>query len=450
MNDFNNKKTLILSLFVMSLGLVMIFGTSYSIITKSYLSDNNYSLKVGNIAVNFGEQENNITLSDSYPISDREALENGKEFSFTINNLGDYTANYSLSIEETSKEKLGEIIRFSYNLNDVGYTAISTLSENNIVCQNVVLEKEKVDTYKMKFWISEETNASYMGKTFSAKLVLNTTQNDYKYATSVIELLGTNKQDGIVGINKEGKVSENDIIEYRYTGLNPLNYLWFNCDEGYTKGESHCEKWRIIGSMDNTWENGLNYYKTLKIIRTDSVENIKYDDISSSDNYNKSYLNSYANNDYYNNLSLSAKNMILNAKWNIGQTSNDISASESYNNEKAEFVYNDVGVISPSDYGFANDYKEYDKKLNNQSKNWLYFENSLLLNKLSDGNILIMNSYNEQFGIVSGDNNNAYAFVPSVYLKPDVSIIDGYGTYDEPYEIDIKFPMSYGTVDKNN
>lgn len=445
--DSLNKKSLILSVFVMSLGLVMLFGTSYSIITKSYITDNSYSLTVGNISVNFGEKENKFTLSNAYPISDKEALETGSEFSFSVNNLGDYTANYSLSIEEESSNKVGEVIRFSYNLNENGYKNISTLDENNIIGQNMILEAEKVDNYKIKFWIKEDANASYMGKVFSAKLVLNTTQNDYKYASSVVELLGNNNLDGVVGISHNGKISTTNIREYRYVGNNPVNYLWFNCNEGYTKGENHCEKWRIIGSFDNTWENGTGIYKTLKIVRSNVIENIKYSTDNSLNNHSDSYLNYYANNTYYNDLTLSAKNMILNAKWNIGKTNNLVNASESYNKEILEFTYNDIGTISPSDYGYASGHDNYDKTLNNQINNWLYQKNIITLNQSNNGNIYVLDTSENSYSIIEGNNSLEYAFLPTVYLKPDVSIISGYGTIDEPYEIDIKFSMTYGTVD---
>ena len=147
--DIKNNKQLIISVMVMSLGLLMVLGTSYSLITKTYSSTNSYSLTVGNIEVSFdSDNENSITLTNSYPISDKEGLESDNEFSFRVNNTGNYTANYSISIEETSPVKIGEVIRFSYNLNDTGYTKVSTLSNNNIVTQNMVLEANKIDEYK--------------------------------------------------------------------------------------------------------------------------------------------------------------------------------------------------------------------------------------------------------------------------------------------------------------
>ena len=42
------------------------------------------------------------------------------------------------------------------------------------------------------------------------------------------------------------------------------------------------------------------------------------------------------------------------------------------------------------------------------------------------------------------DENGEYNYLPSVYLKPDVSIIDGYGTFDNPYELNISYDAEKG------
>lgn len=421
--DLIRNKTLFLSVFFMIIGLTMIIGTSYSVVMNSPLSDDNYSLTVGNVSATFMNDENKILLSNSFPISDEEALKSENEFSFSVTNSGNYTANYSLSIEETSTTLIGEVIRFSYNLNDNGYNTVSTLSENKIINQNMVLEKDKTDNYKMKFWIKEEAGANYMGKVFSAKLVLNTTQNDYKYATSVIEILGKSNLDGVSEINN------NSIIEYRYTGSKPNNYVWFNCNDGYTRGEEYCEKWQIIGSIDNTWENGLGIYKTLKIVMNSPVDKVTYFHNKYNTNSNSNLIN-YANNTYYNTLSLSAKNMILNARWNVGSVTKSNNVNELYLKEASAYRYLDVATISPSDYLLAG------------NDNWIYDNNLLTLNGTSSGCYIANDN-----DVIEGDNGHEYNFIPSVFLKPDVSIIGGYGTIDNPYEIGVKFPMSYGTIE---
>ena len=82
----------------------------------------------------------------------------------------------------------------------------------------------------------------------SAKVVIEATQNEYKYATNILDAVyDLEDKEGLVAIGSDGQLyTEDSIREYRYSGSNPKNYVWFNCADGYTKGSEHCEKWRII------------------------------------------------------------------------------------------------------------------------------------------------------------------------------------------------------------
>lgn len=378
------NKSLIISVLVMGLGLLMLVGTSYSLIRKTSVTNNSYGLSVGDIKVDFNGEENNITLENGVPISDSDGIKGDKEFTFVVSNTGDYTANYSIAIDETSVEKIGKVIKYSYSLNDSNYIVPKTIEESNYINQNVILEQGKSDTYKIKVWLDIDADASYMGKEFTAKITLSSTQNDYKYASSVVDILGKDNKDGVKLINNN----------YYYTSGNN-NYVWFNCDDGYTKGINHCERWQIIGTFDNSWENGINNYKVVKIINPQNSGKIKYND----------FVNKL-NVDYYNDLKLSAKDMLLNGKWDDGR-------------------YLEVGMISENDY--------------TNIKDWLVIDNLMFYPNNEYKGIIDKN-------ITSLDENGEYNYLSSVYLKPDVSIIDGYGTLDNPYELSIKFPMSYNEI----
>ncbi len=53
----------------------------------------------------------------------------------------------------------------------------------------------------------------------------------------------------------------------RYIGSNPANYVYFNCTEGTEQNDQNCEKWRIIGLMDNIQTKEGKTERLLKIIR---------------------------------------------------------------------------------------------------------------------------------------------------------------------------------------
>jgi len=81
----------------------------------------------------------------------------------------------------------------------------------------------------------------------------------------------------------------------RYTGSDPKNYVWFNCedsyekdgqtinygDEGYEYNETNCELWRIIGVFD------VEGTKRVKIINTSSTFSASWD--SSASDVNMGY-----------------------------------------------------------------------------------------------------------------------------------------------------------------
>ena len=54
-----------------------------------------------------------------------------------------------------------------------------------------------------------------------------------------------------------------ELVDYRYIGDNPNNYIYFNCT--YSEDISTCEIWRIIGVFDVEDENG-NIETRTKII----------------------------------------------------------------------------------------------------------------------------------------------------------------------------------------
>ena len=251
-----------------------------------------------------------------------------------------------------------------------------------------------------------------MNKHFSASIILSATQNEYKYASSVIEKLGNNNQDNVIKVDNG----------YRYNKIDSLNYLWFNCQEGFSKGEDYCEKWRIIGSFNNKSEKSNTEYPSLKIISTKSFDNISYNS-EENNNFDESYINSFANGYYYDKLNSQTQKLILKARWNIGDVKSnnytDVLKEESNIN-----YYANIALPNISDYLY----------LQNES---FLGNNYMFLNK-TNGNVNVFDGK-----ISNGRNEIEYAFVPCLYLRADVSIISGDGSDSNPYEIAIKYPLNY-------
>lgn len=395
---------------VLALGIVLLLGSSYSLI-NSTVTEESYGFNVASFNVEF-QDRSNIQIK-TIPISDEEGKAKSKEFSFTVNNTSNNDVNYRLDILENSTYPMADVIKYTYSLNNGEYTDIYRLSKNNTISQNRVLPKGEKDTYKIKFWLSIEADEEYMNKAFSAVINLSATQNEYKYATNTMESLANNNLDGIKKVGSD----------YRYSSMDN-NYVWFNCTDSHTKGEEYCEKWHILGSFDNNWENGVGTYKSLKIMRDEVYDEISFNNKEKTGDYNNSYINMFLNGAYYDKLNSKAQELILRAKWNIGKVEED-NYTKAFYDETLKNYYANIGLINVSDYLYL--------------QNSFPYENILSLNK-NDDKVIVLNKNN----ITTASGLQNFSIIPCLYLKPDVSILSGDGSVNNPYELGIKFPMTYG------
>ena len=406
------NKTYFLATLIFSLGVLMLLGSSYSLVVGKLVSNESYGFEVSNFDVQFSDNKK-IDIS-GIPESDEDGLKNSKEFSFSVTNNSNYDVNYRIDILENNSIGMKDVIHYVYSLNNDEYSDVLSLKDNYTLKQNKVLKTNSSDTYKIKMWLSLEADEAYMNKTFSGNINLIATQNEYKYATSVIEKLAINKQDNIV---KYGD-------DYRYSSKEAYNYIWFNCDENFTKGEDYCEKWQIVGSFKNKKENSNDEYYMLKIVNTNSISDISFNNNDKNGNYDNSYIETFANGSYYDKLNDRDKSYIIKARWFIGST-DGVNFNKSYNEEKLKYYYGYIGLLNVSDYLFIKD------------NSYLQNNNFLFINKNNND----VNIYKDT--LIKGESTNSYNFVPCVYLRPDISIISGDGSYTNPYEITIKYPMNY-------
>ncbi len=388
----------------------MIFGTSYSLITNHMISDETYGFNVANFDVSFND-EGEITIS-SIPTEDEDGIKNSKEYTFMINNNSDFDINYRLDIIENSPYNMKDVIHYVYSVNDSSYSDVLILGEYSTLKQNKVLKANASDVFKVKMWLADIADESYMNKSFKASILLNATQNEYKYASNVIEKLYNNKKDNVIKINDE----------YRYSMKDSPNYVWFNCNNGFTKGEDYCEKWQIIGSFKNKSKKSLDEYYSLKIVSTKAITDTLYSELA-DENFDESYINSYANGFYYDSLSAETQKLILKARWYTGDVLSN-TFDEAIKEEKQNVTYAFVALPNVSDYLY----------LNNES---FFINNMMFLNKTND----LVNVLSS--GITKGTIDTNYSFVPCIYLRGDVSIISGDGSINNPYELTIKYPLNY-------
>ena len=154
--------------------------------------------------------------------------------------------------------------------------------------------------------------------------------------------------------------------------------------------------------------------------------------------------------------------MIDTVIWNLGGISWPVApyilpTLDTYNAERGTLVNSSsiakiewlgkVGLIYPSDYGYASTDSGCRGNLNNgleishldvtcKNQNWMqlgtyYWTITSLVNNYS-------NYYVSIYGYIAPDSSYKSVVVrPSVYLKPNVKIIDGTGASNDPYILSI-------------
>ena len=283
-------------------------------------------------------------------------------------------------------------------------------------------------------------------------------------ASDVIEGIYEENQDMLA---YDGTVDNN----LRYIGADPNNYVYFNCDDYDSPSSSTCELWRIIGIFNEN-SHGINGEKLIKLIRSNSLGDIDWDN-ANTNNWrtaslqkilNGYYLNgseSYASNGIKNN---TTRNMIANVTWKLGGTANYTSASNGlashfYGYERGIKVYSGspttwqgkIALMYPSDYGYATSGGATTNRetcLAKELYNWdssSYSDcnnNDWLLDSGTTQWTLTPDSYysNRVFavydpGVVASSYNVLYSrgVRPSVYLTSNVGISGGDGTMNNPY-----------------
>ena len=161
------------------LSLVLLMGNSYALLLSSQRGEETYVMNVGLLEVTFLDSETNtLTVENMVPVTDDEGMKTDKELVFTIKNTGDYDAKYNLYIEETSTSpEFKTVIRYISNKNDTGYTSPKTLSDDKFLDTIASLKVGETATYKVKCWLDKSADATYMNKTFTARVVVEAIQD---------------------------------------------------------------------------------------------------------------------------------------------------------------------------------------------------------------------------------------------------------------------------------
>ena len=299
-----------------------------------------------------------------------------------------------------------------------------------------------------------------------------------------------NNSDGLIKISQAGDSSlqfpySNDSVEYRYSGSNDVvkNYVEFNdetwriigvfpTDDGTGKIENRLKIIRNESIGDYSWDNGTSVSSTSNIEEHSNTESLSYeksDDydviflappVSAGDNNwaRPSSLNVYLNDNYYNQLTIEAQNMIDNAKFYLGGYSGSsinvkniwkferkTSGSDYYISGRQTNYTSKLALMYPSDYGYASSgCRRGEQTLNDYnndaciSTNWLYYnyyEWTLAANIVSEATAFSI-WYDGRFDSTFGTSDRI-SVRPVTYLTSNVKIASGTGTSSDPYQLSL-------------
>ena len=458
----------------------IVIGTTFAIYENTINTNKNHIIKTGIVNFTLTESTNGIVLNNLQELTDYEGMAQETFYEFTIKNTGNTITDYEISlVDKPNSSYTGTILDDKYVkaglLKNNSKEIIVNLKEVNRLIDKVTLDVDESVNYKLRLWLDfgdleDEAKEALVGQQIFLALKINGIQNVNKVPTgadNLIKLTNNKDSSGLYTIThaKDSTLqigTNEDIIEYRYRGASPKNYVTFNN-----------EVWRIIGVFPTDDGTG-NIENRIKIIKDQSIGNNYWNttQVASTSTYNNwtgATLMKYLNATYYNSLTNNgAIDMVDDAKYYLGgYTNTNMTKDVMYQYERkisgsGTYYYSSnpnswtgkIGLMYASDYGYAasDECTQNLSSYNNTtctSNNWLYNikVGEWILPQVggNNGNVFYVHSYSDVSNCTV--NNNSLASRPVLYLKPEVMIESGDGTSSNPYKL--SFTKSEDTSNAN-
>ena len=491
----------------------IVIGTTFAIYENTINTNKNHIIKTGIVNFTLTESTNGIVLNNLQELTDYEGMAQEEYYEFTIKNTGDTKTDYEISlVDKPNSSYTGTILNEKYIkvglLKNNSKEIIVNLKEVNRLIDKVTLDVEETVNYKLRLWLDfgdleDEAKEALVGQKIFLALKINGIQNmeNITIATDKLIALTNNKDNSGLYTITHAKDStlqignDKDIIEYRYRGASPKNYVTFNN-----------ETWRIIGVFPTDDGTG-KIENRIKLVSNESKYSFYWDDATTAYNYSKQdnlmllqynnkskveYLekdknynvimvaasvngynnwvrpassNTYLNTTYYSSLN-DDKNLISNVKYYLGgynststtsvdmyQYERKINGSTYYNGTNPNSWTGKIGLMYVSDYGYATENCEGKKIWDTiwdtnsstndiracNTTNWLYN----VISKSGYGIWTLDQGSHTGSHVYYVDNTGLINLLavgteyvesyPVLYLKSDIQITGGSGTSSSPY-----------------
>ena len=446
-----DKKKIIIGL-ILVIGAIAL-GSSLAWWTWSTSSNEqtNVVVTVGGITINYEDGEN-ITNNNLIPTSTKEK---GISKNITVSSTGQVYLDLNMAVVTLDDGLKDASFKYElYNGSELvtgGNFANSNVGDNIALLSSVEVNSTPT-TYTLYIWIDGNmSNPSTMyNQNFEFRLNAEATdEKPLTGADTITDIYTTaNKTEVVNNDVTYNYATEVGMMEdiggnIRYYGADPNNYVTFNN-----------ELWRIIGVFKDI-DDGTGTKETrIKIARSESIGNYSWDS-NVSNEWPTATLNTYLNGTYLPSLTSEAQNMIGDALWNLGGSSEyeGLYANDYYTFERGTTVYSGrsttwtgkIALMYPSDYMYAGDlskcsldgYSWNDDQINCRDTSWL--------RNTSTAQWTITPVASNPFGVFSvnltgyvhynSHVSSTYASRPVLFLKSDVQITGGDGSQNNPFTL---------------
>ena len=251
---FTNEFKRFLPVYLIILSLVILLGTSYALLRDSKTGTKSYTMNVAGLEITFKDKSSIdvLSLENAVPISDEEGIEGSSELVFTIKNTGNVKASYDIYIEETSTNpEFKSVIRYIDKKGTGEYTTPKTLGDNKYIDQNGTIDVNGEIEYRVKCWLDESADNTYMNQTFKARIVVDAKQFVMKKNEIISKVSDTiNDSDGIKFYKVSGTHNGNGLFVLKGTESDehPIYFYRGNVDNNNVYFAESC--WKIVRTTE--------------------------------------------------------------------------------------------------------------------------------------------------------------------------------------------------------
>ncbi len=341
-------------------------------------------------------KQDKLSIVDGKKETYEEVLER-EPYSFSIINNNNYKVIYNIYLKEYEEliyldgcnDRKIELENISYLLNEKK-EILKNDEKNNYIIYSGILNSNEKKNFDLRIWINKNTDYNIENKHIHLKVYYDMTKINASLKDVLKTKSNTNKNYYIDTDNSKEIYKVDN--EYLYIGLNPNNYIYFNCTN---KNLKSCELWRILGIKKVLLSNLKSEYR-IKIVRGNFYEEkVKYEE--------KKFKNN---------------NKI-------------IEKIVTKDNNKYEETY--FTILSDDDFK-ESFYNGFDEKCSTSLKEC---QKKSFLFKDEDEWITMNNNYyryiSKEGSLVETENNSYNYYRPVVYLKDNINVLGGDGSKNMPY-----------------